>query len=159
MLLRNLLQSFKCALKGLFYTLKTQRNMRIHIYLAAGVILAGILLDLTPIEIVVLCCVIVFVLITEIINTALEFSLDFVNNKRFNPSIKIVKDIVAAGVLIASINAVVVGCIIFLPHLNLSRNKPPEATEIRKPRNKWQDSRSALCFLEFNRPILKNKKI
>ncbi len=91
--------------------------MRIHLYLAAGVILAGILFGLTAIEIAVLCCVIVFVLITEIINTVLEFSLDFVNGKKFNPSIKMVKDVVAAVVLIASINAIIVGCIIFLPHL------------------------------------------
>ena len=82
MLYRSLFQSFQCALKGLTYTLKTQRNMRIHLYLAAGVILAGIAIGLTAIELAVICCVVVFVIIAEIVNTALEFSLDFVNGKK-----------------------------------------------------------------------------
>lgn len=114
---RRLSESFNCAFKGLFYVIKTQRNMRIHLFIAATVILTGLLFHLTLIELATLCCAIAFVLIAEIINTVLELTLDFVDNQRFNPSIKITKDIVAAAVLIASVNAVIVGCIIFLPHL------------------------------------------
>jgi len=114
---RRLQESFKYALKGLFYVIKTQKNMRIHLFIAVFVILAGIFLGLTAVKMAILCCVIIFVLITELVNTALEFGLDFVNNNKFNPSIKMVKDIAAAAVLVASINAVIVGCIIFLPSL------------------------------------------
>lgn len=114
---RRLSESFNCAFKGLFYVIKTQRNMRIHLYLSVGIILAGVLFGLTTTEIAILCCVSSFVLIAEIVNTALEVNLDFINNKKFNPSIKMVKDIVAAAVLIASINAVIIGCVIFLPYL------------------------------------------
>jgi diacylglycerol kinase (ATP) len=115
--MKKLLESFICAFKGLLYVIRTQRNMRIHLFLAAGVILAGIFLGLTAVKIAILCCVIIFVLIAEIVNTALELSLDSVNNDKFNPSIKMAKDIVASAMLVASVNAVIVGCIIFLPHL------------------------------------------
>ena len=91
--------------------------MRIHLYSAVGVISVGMLLGLPTIEIAILSCVISFVLIAEIVNTALEVNLDFLNHKKYNSTIKIIKDIVAGVVLIASINAVIVGSIIFLPHI------------------------------------------
>jgi diacylglycerol kinase len=58
-----------------------------------------------------------FVLIAEIVNTAMELSLDFLNGKGYHPSVKMIKDIVAGAVFIACINAVIIGCVIFLPHL------------------------------------------
>ena len=91
--------------------------MRIHLYLAIGVISAGVLLNLSVVEITLLCFTIGFVLAAELTNTALEVGLDYINGRKFDPSIRIVKDIVAAVVLIASVNAVVVGSIIFIPHL------------------------------------------
>ena len=74
---RNILQSFKCAFHGVIYTLKTQRNMRIHFYCAIGAVLAGILLNLNTIEMAILFCIISFVLIAEVVNTTLENNLDF----------------------------------------------------------------------------------
>lgn len=106
--------------------------MRIHLYLASGVILAGIVLGLTALEIALLCCVISFVLIAEVVNTALEVNLDFLNDKKFHPTIKVIKDVVAGVVLIASINAVVVGGIIFTPYLNLFKNSVSGATEFKR---------------------------
>ncbi|MFC1592679.1 diacylglycerol kinase family protein [Candidatus Omnitrophota bacterium] len=114
---KSINKSFQFAFHGLLHALKSQRNMRIHLYLAIGVILAGIILRLTNIELAILICVIGLVLTAEIINTALEYSLDFINGKKFHPTVKIIKDIFAGCVLLASINAVVIGSIIFLPHL------------------------------------------
>ena len=91
--------------------------MRIHFYLAIGVILLGFMFGLSAIEMSILCFAISFVLIAEIVNTSLEVNLDFLNGNKFHPTIKTIKDILAGVVLIASINAIIVGCIIFLPHI------------------------------------------
>ena len=53
------------------------------------------------------------------VNTALEMSLDFINGNKFHPHVKLVKDIVAAGVLLASLNAVIVGALIFLKYIHM----------------------------------------
>ena len=151
---RTLFQSFKCAFKGLFYVLKTQRNMRIHFYLATGVILAGVIFGLSAIELAILCCVISFVLIAEIVNTTLEVNLDFLNGEKFHPVVKTIKDIFASAVLIASINAVIVGTILFLPHLNLNKNKKPEVIEFKKsersPQENLNSTKKALSLLNEN---------
>ena len=114
---RNLIQSFQFAFRGLCYTLKTQRNIRIHFILGITAILAGFALKLSAIEMALLSCAIVFVLMAEIINTAIEYSLDFINGRKFDPTVRIIKDIFAGAVLVASINALIVGGIIFLPHI------------------------------------------
>lgn len=121
--------------------------MRIHLYLAISVILIGLLLGLTTIEIAILCCVISFVLIAEIVNTALEVNLDFLNNKKFHPSIKMIKDIVAGVVLIASINAVIVGGIIFLPYLDFLGNTVPESIEYKRPTEQEPKEKGVVCKL------------
>lgn len=114
---RSLINSFKFACQGFLFAVKHQRNLRIHILIGAGVLLAGFVLKFSPLEMAVLTLTIIFVIICEVINTALELSLDFVNGKRYHPSVKLVKDIVAAGVLLASIAAVIIGSLIFFKHI------------------------------------------
>ncbi|MFC1658423.1 diacylglycerol kinase family protein [Candidatus Omnitrophota bacterium] len=145
---RNLLQSFRYAFRGLGYSLKTQRNMRIHLYLAILVILTGLILRLPPIEIAVLCCVISFVFIAEIVNTAVESNMDFLSKKQFHPAVKMIKDIFAGVVLVAAINAAIVGYIIFTPHFTLYDNviEAPKAIEFRKPKTIDYEGRTLLCL-------------
>jgi diacylglycerol kinase (ATP) len=114
---RTFLNSFKFALEGLFFSIKNQRNMRIHILIGALVIFLCAILKVSALEIAILILTIMFVIICEMINTALELSLDFFNGKKYHPSVKMIKDIAAGGVLIASINAVIVGAIIFLRNI------------------------------------------
>lgn len=114
---RNLFQSFGCAAKGLIHTFKTQRNFRIHVIIATGAILLGLMLKISAVEMAIVVLTIMFVMVCELINTALESSLDFINGKKIHPYVKLIKDVVAAGVLLASINALIVGAIIFLRHL------------------------------------------
>ena len=121
--------------------------MRIHLYLGVIVILVSFLFGLSAIEIAILCCVISFVLIAEIVNTALEVNLDYLNHRKFNPTIKIIKDIVAGVVLVASINAVVVGSVIFTPYLHYYARSLPSATEFKRPKNKWHQFTRVLCLL------------
>ena len=114
---RSLLDSFKFAWEGLSYSIKTQRNMRIHLIAGSIAIILAFLLDFSLVEIAMLSMSIFFVVVCEIINTSIELSIDFLNKKGHHPSVKMVKDIVAAGVLLAAINAIIVGCILFSRHI------------------------------------------
>lgn len=114
---RSLLNSFRFAFEGLIYAFRTQPNLRIHLIAGSAAIFAGLLIKLSYFELALICLVVMFVIVLEIVNTALELSLDLLNGKKYHPLVKIAKDVIAAGVLLASVNAVIVGAIIFLPYL------------------------------------------
>lgn len=108
----RLLDSFNAAIEGFLYVVRTQRNMRIHFLLALSVILFGISLNFTRIEIMLLCITIGLVLITEMLNTALEIILTK-SHTAYSYWVKTVKDIAAGAVLVASINAIITGYFLF----------------------------------------------
>ena len=115
---RSFLESFNSAVEGIIYVLKTQRNMRIH-FLIAIIILVGSLFlrpPLKPIELMILSFTLALVLITEMINTAVEKTIDLMNDT-YHPLARIAKDITAGTVLIVSVVAIVVGYFIILPRL------------------------------------------
>ncbi len=112
----SFLDSFRFALEGLSFVIKNQKNMRIHILLGTLIILLGFIIKVSSFEMAILFLAIMFVIVCEVINTALELSIDFVNSEKYHPLIRLVKDIVAAGVLLASLNAIVVGLFIFFPY-------------------------------------------
>lgn len=114
---RSLLKSFNYAVDGLIYILKSQRNMRIHFGIAAAVLVTSLFFRLTRLEFIALLFSIALVLITELINTAIESAIDIVTTT-FDPLAKIAKDVAAAAVLIASLNAIVLGYFIFFHRLN-----------------------------------------
>ncbi|MEW6189883.1 MAG: diacylglycerol kinase [Actinomycetota bacterium] len=114
---RSLLKSFNYAIDGIIYVLKSQRNMRIHFFVAAVVLGASLILNVSRIEFMALLFAISLVFITELINTAIEFAIDVVTTT-FDPLAKIAKDIAAAAVLVASLNAVFLGYLIFFKRLN-----------------------------------------
>lgn len=109
---RRFVESFNAALEGFIYVLKTERNMRIHFLTALFIILLGIYLNFTGGEIMALCLTITIVLGSEMANTAIELIVDMVKSE-FHPIARIIKDIAAGMVLIASINAVIIGYILF----------------------------------------------
>ena len=108
----NILESFNYAFEGIIHVLRTQRNMRIHFTIAALVLIAGLATDVERLELIALLLAIAFVLITEMINTAVESAID-VATTAFDPMAKLAKDIAAGAVLIATINAVAVGYLVF----------------------------------------------
>ena len=121
---RRLLTSFKFALEGLIYAFKTQRNLQIHTTIGFLVILVAFLLKVSLPEIMILLLTITLVIVCEIVNTAIELSLDVINGKKYHPLVKIIKDVIAASVLLSSINAVVVGSIIFVRYIGKIISKP-----------------------------------
>jgi len=92
--------------------LRTQRNMRIHFLIAVAVLIAALAFDVSKIELIVLLLSIAFVLIAEMINTAVEAAVDIASTS-FDPMAKLAKDIAAGAVLIAAVNAVAVGYLVF----------------------------------------------
>jgi diacylglycerol kinase (ATP) len=108
----TLIDSFNYAFEGIIHVLRTQRNLRIHFLAAAAVLIAALYLDVTKIELIALLLAIAFVLIAEMINSAIEGAID-ISTTSFDPNAKLAKDIAAGAVLIATINAVAVGYLVF----------------------------------------------
>ena len=108
----SIIESFNYAIEGIIHVLRTQRNMRIHFAIAIGVLVAALAFDVSRLELIALLIAIVFVLIAEMFNTAVEAAVD-VASTSFDPMAKLAKDIAAGAVLIAAINAIAVGYLVF----------------------------------------------
>lgn len=108
---RSLLWSFNFAIEGIVFALRTQRNMRLHVLAAAVVLVGALAMRIAPLELVALAFAITFVIVAELMNTALEAVVDL-SIDHFDPMAKTAKDVAAGAVLIASINAVAVGYIV-----------------------------------------------
>jgi diacylglycerol kinase (ATP) len=108
----TLLDSFNFAFEGIIHVLRTQRNLRIHFAVAVGVLIVALIVDVTKMELIALLISVTFVLIAEMLNTAVEAAIDIATTS-FDPMAKLAKDIAAGAVLIAAINAIAVGYIVF----------------------------------------------
>lgn len=118
MKVRKLIESFKYAISGITYTLETQRNMRIHFVAAICAICLGVFMNLTKTEILVLFLTISLVIVTEMINTAIEKTIDMFT-KEYHPLAKIAKNVAAGSVLIAAINAIIVAYLLFFSKISI----------------------------------------
>jgi diacylglycerol kinase (ATP) len=108
----NLIDSFNFAIEGLIHVLRTHRNMRIHFAIAIGVMVGAVWAGVNRFELIALLLSIAFVLVAEMINSAIEQAID-VATTSFDPLAKLAKDIAAGAVLIASVNAIAVGYLVF----------------------------------------------
>jgi diacylglycerol kinase (ATP) len=108
----SIFESFNYAIEGVVHVLRTQRNMRIHFGIAIGVLAVAAAVGVSKMELIALLLAIAFVLIAEMINTAIEGAID-VATTSFDPMAKLAKDIAAGAVLIASVNAVAIGYLVF----------------------------------------------
>ena len=116
--MKKFLKSVQCAFKGILVALKEERNMKIHASFVILVSLAGLLLKISLVE--WLCCLFCFALVIsmELMNTAIENFVDFVEPK-YNEKVGKVKDIAAGAVLINALFSIIIGLIIFLPKIIL----------------------------------------
>jgi diacylglycerol kinase len=113
---RNILESFRFAFVGLWYALRTQRNTRIHLSIAAAVVVVGLCLNLSHVQWAVLTLTIGFVLVSEMLNTVAETLVDLIS-PGYHPLAKVVKDVTAGAVLLTAIVSVVVGLLVLGPPL------------------------------------------
>lgn len=117
MRVRKLLDSFNFAFEGIVYTLKTQRNMKIHFAIALAVLVLGLLTEISRIELILLLLTIVLVIITEMINTAVEKVVDMITED-FCPLARIAKNVAAGAVLVTALNSLLVGYFIFFNRID-----------------------------------------
>jgi diacylglycerol kinase (ATP) len=104
--------SINYALEGIIHVLRTQRNMRIHFAIAVAVLVFAVAVNVTKTELIALLISITFVLIAEMLNTGIEAAIDIATTS-FDPMAKLAKDIAAGAVLIATLNALAVGYLVF----------------------------------------------
>lgn len=109
-------KSFVNAYAGMSYCVRTQRNLRIHLTITALVLALSAFLRVSLTELAVLVFCIMVVIVTEMLNTALECAVDLVTSD-YHTLAKLSKDISAGAVLVASLGAAAVGAIVFLPRL------------------------------------------
>ena len=115
-------RSFRHALLGLLFVLRSQHNAWLHALATALALVLGAVLywtgvkDFTPGEWCALAVAITVVWVAEAFNTGLEVLADTVMSER-HPVVKIAKDVAAGAVLVAAIGATIVGIILFLPPL------------------------------------------
>lgn len=109
--------TFKNARKGFRLVIKSEMNIRIHIIIAFLVLLFAYLLKFSALEICALLFAIAIVIISEMLNTAIEFTLDSIYHNRYSKMVGMAKDISAGAVMFASFISLLVGLILFGKHL------------------------------------------
>lgn len=108
---KNFLDAWKKALSGIWYSIKTQRNLKIQLVIAVIVIIACIYFKLNIIECIFLTFATMLVIITEVMNTAIEATVNLCTDK-YHPIAKIAKDVAAGAVVLSSLNAVIIAILI-----------------------------------------------
>lgn len=114
---KSLIDSFNYAVNGIISALKTERNMKIHYIIAIVVVIFSLFFDFSRLELLTLFFAISLVIVAELFNTAIEKAVDLVTHKQ-HPLAKLAKDISAGAVLIAAINSVVVGYLLFFDRIS-----------------------------------------
>ena len=117
MKIRSIIDSFNHAVTGIIMAMKTEKNLRFQYIAAIIVIIFSLFLDFTRLEFLILLFAISLVVVAEMVNTAIEKTIDLIT-KEYHPFAKIAKDIAAGAVLIAALNSLVVGYLLFFDRLN-----------------------------------------
>lgn len=108
--------SFRCALRGLIYVIKNERNFRTEVAVLVGIVFLSIVLNIKMWEFIVVIFLITWVLVTELINTVVERVVDILE-PRIHPFARLIKDIMAGVVLLSAGMSALVGLIIFIPYI------------------------------------------
>ena len=109
-------KSFSCAFRGLKYVIQHEKNFQNELAVSILVVAAMIFFHVTRAEMIVLFLVIAGVLAMELSNTVVERVVDILK-PRVHPYARLIKDLMAAGVLMAALLSVVIGLIIFVPYI------------------------------------------
>lgn len=105
--------TFKNARKGFRLVLKSERNLRIHLTVGSIVLAAAILLSFDTIKFCILLFAIALVIVSEMFNSAIEFSLDSYYHNRYSRMVGMAKDISAGAVMFSTIISIIIGCLLF----------------------------------------------
>lgn len=115
--MKKTLESFNNAITGIIDTVRTERNMKIHLIAAVGILIVSFFFDISKFEFLILAVTITMVIAAELINTAIEAAIDMTTNY-YHPLAKVAKNAAAGAVLVTAISAVLVGYVIFWDKLS-----------------------------------------
>jgi diacylglycerol kinase (ATP) len=110
------IDSLNCAIDGILYAARTQKHVRDHLLVSIAVLLCALFLKVSAVEFVLLAISISFVLFAELINTAVEATVDMITTE-FHPLAKIAKDVAAGSVLLSVTGALVTGYLILSSYI------------------------------------------
>ena len=113
---RRLVDSFNFAIEGMISALRNEKHMKVHILAAIIIVILAILINASKVEILIISLSVSFVIITELINTAVEALVDLISPER-HPLAKLAKDVAAGAVLVAAINSICVGYLLLYDKL------------------------------------------
>jgi diacylglycerol kinase len=112
---QNFRNTFKNARKGVRLTLKSERNLRVHLFAAVLVLISALVLEFSITKICILLLTIAGVMSAEMFNSAIEFSLDAIFHNRYSKMVGMAKDIAAGAVMIVTVSAILIGVLLFVP--------------------------------------------
>jgi diacylglycerol kinase (ATP) len=113
----SLAESLNYAVEGIIHVLRTQRNMQIELALAIAALVGGLVFGVTRAELLAILLVGALVIVAEMINTAIEATIDIATSS-FDPRAKIAKDVAAGAVLVCAVVALGVAYLVFADRLS-----------------------------------------
>lgn len=113
---KKLIKSFTYAWEGIKFAFKNDQNLRVHLIIAVIVIILSLIFDVSHFEMGILGIMILLVISAEMVNTAIEQMVDLIT-KEHREEAKIAKDVSAGMVLLTAIGSIIVGLLIFIPHI------------------------------------------
>ncbi len=116
--MKRLIRSFFHASEGIVYSIRTQRNMKIHVSFALAVLLMGMAFHFNNLDTTIILMVIGMVLSAETFNTAIEITVDLITDQ-YHQLAKYAKDLAAGAVLLIAIIATTVGAIVIFPYVKI----------------------------------------
>ncbi len=112
----RLIDKVNLAIEGIIYSVRTQRHMRYHLVVALVALLVSLVVNISRGEFILLSMAIILVLVTEMLNTAIEETIDMIS-EGYHPRAKVAKDIAAGVVLVASMGSLILAYLILYPAL------------------------------------------
>ena len=112
---QNFSNTFKNARKGMRLSIKSERNIRVHLFTASLVLVTAYCLNFSIVKFCLLLLTIAGVISAEMFNSAIEFSLDAIFHNRYCRMVGMAKDIAAGAVMLVTISAVMIGVLLFAP--------------------------------------------
>lgn len=110
------LASFKYAFRGIRAVISSERNAKVHILFAILAVILSVVLKVGLLEFLFVFIAVLLVFLSEIVNTAIEKTLDLISQEN-NHIVQLTKDMMAGAVLLSALGAVVVAVVVFGPHI------------------------------------------
>lgn len=114
---QNFSNTFRNARKGMRLTIKSERNVRIHLFASVLVLVSAYCLNFSITKFCILLLTIASVITAEMFNSAIEFSLDSIYHNKYSRMVGMAKDIAAGAVMVVTLTAVMIGALLFVPPL------------------------------------------